>query len=530
MIEEIDIGEIRKQNAKIAICQISLSSEVVSLPGKKCSSDKLSAIWSRIERTLAEVMEENPDVIQFPECSVPFPLIKKLQAFSKKNDVIIIGGTHYFKEKDGWVSRCPVIFPDETFFTEKICPSPLERSPIRGSNVISGQIRYFFRNTRVGNFFVYICADFLETSTLSEIETYDPTLVFVSAFHSTSEKQYFPKLNDACGVGLNGCYCAYSNMKSSTGNTVVSDGNSSLFGLSDKTYYSAYQEGGFSDMKPLTKVWQAKSNNDYVVAEIDLETRKPETPKRINTSPNIKILTDRSRLRAKAKVECGDRDFKLAVFDMDGTLLRGILFSWVKLWELCGDDGTLWKKYLNDYRSDKLAYTDWCNLAVKHYRETRLTKDLIFEIAQQEVRIVQNLATGMNELRKLGFKTALVSGGVDIFMYALMPNYKSLFDDVHINRLTFDGEDIVHGVNVTPYDYIGKATAIEVLCEKYGIDIEESIFVGDAYNDEYALKKAGYSLIFGQSEDGVRHVSNHSIESEDFQDVVDHIKSLIICD
>lgn len=523
MIYEIDMQQTKSPTAKVAICQIALQTDQISFSGISLPQAKLDSLWKRVNRTLKEVIVEKPNVIQFPECSIPYMLIDRMQEFSVSNNVIIIAGTHYVYEEEGYISRCPIIFPNgDIHYSEKIVVSPFEKKPIRGEGVISGQKRLLFRNTIIGTFIVYICSDFLHSQTQNEISIYDPDLVFVSAFQPTSKTHYFNKLDAACGVGLNGCYCLYSNTLVSG----MSDGCSSLFGITDRIYQTSYAEAGLSDLLPSTKVWQAKSDNDYVIAELDLETKKPELPKRVQTKPNIDIIADRSRLKRRTTNQKSDKKYKLAVFDMDGTLIRGIVFSWVKLWELCGDDGKLWRSYLNQYQTGNLEYSEWCHIAVKYFREAGLSKDIIFEVAREQAYLVANLESGLLELKSLGFKTALVSGGVDIFMMSLIPNYRNLFDHNFINRLHFDGEDIVSTVTVTPYDFDGKAKAIENLCSDYGFDKEESIFVGDYFNDTEALKKAGYGIVFGDSEDGVKHVSNYSIDSEDFNDVVAHIKHL----
>ena len=524
LIEEIDVGEKKKATARIAICQISLPKEQICFAGKRLSPQSIAGLGKRVKRTLAEIAPEQPDVIQFPECSIPEELIEDLKEFSDQTGAIIIGGSHYIREASGFISRCPIIIPGHPIYhTEKLTPSPLEQKPVRGMSVIPGSRRLVFKNSTIGTFIPYICADFLDLDAMSEIQQFDPEVVFVSSFHPSSSKHYYPELSQACGVGRLGAYCLYSNVKSSSG----SDGGSALFAITDKVYHSTFQETGVSDLNPPEKVWQAKSDNDFLVADVNLENRKPEIPKRVLTNPNVSLLTSRSKLRRKKPTYDHSGDYKLVVFDMDGTLLRGLTFSWVTLWELCGDTtGERWRSLLNRYRNGKLEYDEWCNMAVQFFRSQKLTLDLIKAVAREEAYLCEGFEEGMSRLKSMGYKTALVSGGVDIFLKTLIPQYRDLFEDVYVNQLHFDGDGVVSGVDPTPFDYEGKARAIETICSEHGFDIEETIFVGDNFNDEQALRRAGYGIIFGDTEDGVQHVANKVIRSENFHDLVDHIKAI----
>ena len=535
MLDEIDLNDTKKTSVRVALCQIELNEEQIAFSGVELDAAVIETVWRRVERTLTEVCQYNPDVIQFPECSIPDALLANLTAFADKRRVIIIAGTHYQSSDEGFVSRCPVIFPDwVVHYTEKITVSPLEKTPMSGKSVIPGTKRLLFKNTRIGNFVVYICADFLEEVAQSEVADLDPDLVFVSAYHPTSSKQYYNELSKACGVGYSGAYCLYSNvqspkLQSSKGKPKsFSDGGSALFGITDRVYQQSYSEHGLSDLVPEAKVWQASSPNDYVIADLDLTMKKPEVPKRISTSPNIGIVASRSRLGRKRSSTESSQQFKLVAFDMDGTLLRGenYKYSWPKLWELCGDDGTLWRGYMTQYRRGELGYAEWCETAVRYYREAGLCKDLIFQVARDQAYVVSGLSEGIQELRSMGMSTALISGGVDIFMMALLSDYKQLFDHNFVNRLQFDGEDIVCGVDVTPYDYEHKAEALRWLCNQHGFDIEEAIFIGDSYNDVAAMKEAGCGIVFGGNDESVRDISNKIVETDDLRDVVDYIKSI----
>ena len=117
----------------------------------------------------------------------------------------------------------------------------------------------------------------------------------------------------------------------------------------------------------------------------------------------------------------------------------------------------------------------------------------------------------------------MISGGVDEYVKAHIPSYKILFDDYFINELLFDGDDVVRDVIVTDFDYSGKAKALEMLCDKYSFDMQEVIFVGDTLNDAHALRQAGYSIIYRDTENDTAYSAKKIILEDNMNTLVDHI-------
>lgn len=521
MIDEIDCGIINPlRQVRIALCQIAIEPDQFAGPGRTLDTKAFSVLEARVIRTLSEIRDFRPQIVQFPECSIPSEMLHHLRKWSRDNDAIIIAGTHYEPDGDNFISKCPIIFPNgNEFACEKITISPLEKRPVPGQKVIPGSVRYMFRNSTIGNFMVLICSDLLDPDTAGSIEDLNPDIVFVCSFQSDS-KRYHSVLSNLCINSKDGVYYSYSNCYSPTGGA---DGKSGLFAVTDRKYLPTFKEAGMTNLIPEQKLWEAQQENDFVICDFDIETKKASLPKSAMSDPNVHIVNTRTSVLSTRSKSTLSRKFRLIAFDMDGTLLRGIDFSWSKLWEMCGDDGRQWRGYLSQYRKDMLSYEDWCNIAVKYFRNSRLSKDLIFEVARDCARITHNFDAGMKEIRKGDFKTALISGGVDIFLRAIIPNYKDYFDYVFINSLLFDADDIVSGVDITPYDYQGKAKALKLVCDAHGFDLKESIFVGDTFNDEYAIKSAGHSILYSSSRDGVRHMVDHEIVADDFNILAQYV-------
>lgn len=108
------------------------------------------------------------------------------------------------------------------------------------------------------------------------------------------------------------------------------------------------------------------------------------------------------------------------------------------------------------------------------------------------------LSPGMPELikglQKLGYKTAIFSGGFDYFAQQLQARFG--FDQVFANRLDIvDGQ--VTGLAVGDIvDAQRKALLLEQLAGEYKVPLASTIAVGDGANDLLMLAKAGMGVAY----------------------------------
>ena len=246
------------------------------------NSDSLDRQFKRIFQIATE---NSVDLIILPELSVPSNRINLFQDFSKKQGIAIIAGSHYYK-KDGLnYSRCPIIINGSVYFTEKINPSPLEKSITVKKGLTPGNEISVFYNTPVGNFATFICADYLDHEIRNKVIELNLDFIVVIAFQSDST-QYFNRFNIDCNDSTNGIYFLYCNGIKDK----FSDGNSSLFGFIDKLYHEQFLLDNYSDLVPQTKLCNLGKDPTYFIVDIDLEDKKPKLPRNINTKPNIQII------------------------------------------------------------------------------------------------------------------------------------------------------------------------------------------------------------------------------------------------
>jgi HAD superfamily phosphoserine phosphatase-like hydrolase len=185
-------------------------------------------------------------------------------------------------------------------------------------------------------------------------------------------------------------------------------------------------------------------------------------------------------------------------FDLDGTLLRGLTFSWTCVWEHLGFPPDHHRQGMLKHRRGEWTYREWCDWAVSCYRARGLTRGDLEQLADN-LELTKNLREGISMLKRAGFVVALISGGIDTFLYRKLPDARELFDAIYINEMEFDSAGVISGVKATAYDFEGKAAALEEVAKKHGASMSQTVFVGDGFNDASVSLRAGLSVAYPPS-------------------------------
>lgn len=122
-----------------------------------------------------------------------------------------------------------------------------------------------------------------------------------------------------------------------------------------------------------------------------------------------------------------------------------------------------------------------------------LDEKVLSEIAQN-LRITEGAETLVGTLKKLGYKTAILSGGFNYFGRFLQQ--KLGIDYVYANELEIVDGKVTGNVVGTVVDGKRKAELLKELAAKEGITLEQVIAVGDGANDLPMLSIAGLGIAF----------------------------------
>ncbi len=209
-------------------------------------------------------------------------------------------------------------------------------------------------------------------------------------------------------------------------------------------------------------------------------------------------LTDYgAKRRAQGQQPVGGQKYAVVGFDLDGTLLRGngFKYSWRLVWEFLGFPDDVRRKGMQRYLRGDLSYDEWCAWSAGLFREKKLRREDFSKIVAP-LSVTENLHQALEVLRGEGLTLALVSGGLDVFLYAMIPDADELFDYVSINRMLFDNGGVIKGFQTTPFDFLGKTRAMRLICDEVGVAMDQAVFVGEGNNDADVVAQVGLSIAY----------------------------------
>ena len=209
--------------------------------------------------------------------------------------------------------------------------------------------------------------------------------------------------------------------------------------------------------------------------------------------------------------------YKLVCFDVDGTLIDNVKFSWQVFHDFFKTDREKREKARNDFFNGSISYLQWAEHDIGMWKEKGAKKDEFLE-ALNGLKLMDGALETIHELKKHGLKLAIISGSLNILLEKFIPDYNELFEDIFLSKIFFDETGNIVAVCATEFDMEKKAEALRQIAEREKLDLKECVFVGDYLNDLRIIQEAGLGIAFNCSNDELKQAADIVIKKKDLRD------------
>jgi phosphoserine phosphatase len=183
---------------------------------------------------------------------------------------------------------------------------------------------------------------------------------------------------------------------------------------------------------------------------------------------------------------------RLIVFDMDSTLIQHEVIDEMAVVHGIGDEV---KRITERAMNGELNFDEALRERVSLLKGLKRSS---MEEIMGKLKLTPGVETLIREVKKKGYKTAIISGGFKYFA----DNFKNRLgmDYSFANELEFDGDTLSGKIRGNIINAQMKANIVEELAIKENLSLDQIVAVGDGANDLLMLAKAGFGIAFHAKE------------------------------
>ncbi len=206
---------------------------------------------------------------------------------------------------------------------------------------------------------------------------------------------------------------------------------------------------------------------------------------------------------------------RLVVFDMDG-VIADVGSSWVFVHQRFGVNND---KSLNAYLRGEIDDLQFIRSDVRLWmeKEPGVSAAKIRSILEG-VPLMPGAVETVRELRARGFKTALVSAGIDLLAHLVIEQIP--FDAHLANGFETDATGRLNGNGILRVRLKDKGDAVRRAAQGLGATKQETVSVGNSKYDVSMFEQSGLSVAFCPEDDITRRAAHAVVEKKDLREIL----------
>ena len=207
---------------------------------------------------------------------------------------------------------------------------------------------------------------------------------------------------------------------------------------------------------------------------------------------------------------------KLVAFDLDGVLVD-IDSSWETVHKAFSTDN---EENFQKHLRGEIDFKEFMQSDIRLWGRTSIKQ--IANILDK-APIMAAAPEVIDELKKEGFKTAIISSGISLLAERVKKTLN--IDYAYSNKLLVDGDGWLTGEGEEIVSLANKDIVLKRLSEETGIGLRECAVVGDSRFDIPLFREAGLSIAFNAQDEAVKRAADLVIDGKDLRKVLPWLKS-----